>query len=101
MRGSFESAGQPGTGRQSDGVVSGQSFTHILQEKRLLGLTRINNCLLTFATAAFMLTAFPAGHAADAPDPTQKTDTAADLLRRETELRNALKANPNNGEAHI
>jgi putative PEP-CTERM system TPR-repeat lipoprotein len=101
MRGSVESAGQAGTGRQRDGLVPGQSITHILQEKRLLGLTRINNFLLTLATAAFMLTAFPAGHAADAPDPTQKTQTAADLLRRETELRNALKANPNDGDAHL
>jgi tetratricopeptide (TPR) repeat protein len=82
-------------------VVPGQSFIPILQEKRLLGLTRINNFLLTLATAAFTLTAFPAGHAADAPNPTQKTDTAADLLRRETELRNALKANPDNAEAHL
>jgi cellulose synthase operon protein C len=71
-----------------------------LQEKRLLGLTRINNFLLTLATAAFTLTAFPAGHAADAPDATQKTDTAVDL-RRETELRTALKADPNNAEAHL
>jgi cytochrome c-type biogenesis protein CcmH/NrfG len=82
-------------------VVPGQSFIHILQEKRLLGPTRINNFLLTLATAAFTLTAVPAGHAADAPDPTQKTDTAADLLRRETELRTALKANPNNADAHL
>jgi tetratricopeptide (TPR) repeat protein len=82
-------------------VVPGQSFIHILQEKRLLGLTRINNFLLTLATAAFTLTAVPAGHAADAPDPTQKTDTAADLLRRETELRTALKVNPNNADAHL
>ena len=63
-------------------------------------LTRINNALLMLATAAFLLTALPAGHAADAP-PAQKTDTAADLARRETELRNALKANPNNAEAHL
>ena len=67
----------------------------------MLGPTRINNFLLTLATAAFTLTAVPAGHAADAPDPTQKTDTAADLLRRETELRTALKANPNNADAHL
>src|SRR5207302_4350956 len=52
------------------------------------------------ATAGFLLTALPAGNAADAP-PAQKTDTAADLARRETELRNALKANPNNAEAHL
>ena len=67
----------------------------------MLGPTRINNFLLTLATAAFTLTAVPAGHAADALDPTQKTDTAADLLRRETELRTALKANPNNADAHL
>ncbi len=47
-----------------------------------------------------MLTALAAGHAADAP-PAQKTDTAVDLARRETELRKALKANPNNAEAHL
>jgi tetratricopeptide (TPR) repeat protein len=82
-------------------VVPGQSFIHILQEKPLPGLTRINNFLLTLATAAFTLIAFPAGHAADAPDPTQKTDKAADLQRRESELRTALKANPNNAEAHL
>jgi cellulose synthase operon protein C len=71
-----------------------------LQEKRLLGLARINRFLLALATAAFALTALPAGHAADAP-PAQKTNSAADLLRRETELRSALKANPNNAEAHL
>jgi putative PEP-CTERM system TPR-repeat lipoprotein len=66
----------------------------------LLDLTRIHNFLLTLATAAFLLTALPAGHAADSP-PAQKTDAAADLLRRETESRNALKANPNDAEAHL
>jgi tetratricopeptide (TPR) repeat protein len=71
-----------------------------LQEKRLLGLTRINNFPLMLATAAFLLTELPAGHAADSP-PAQKTDTAADLLRRESELRNALKANPNDAELHL
>ena len=35
------------------------------------------------------------------PDPTQKTETAADRLRREPELRKALKADPNNAEAHL
>jgi putative PEP-CTERM system TPR-repeat lipoprotein len=63
-------------------------------------LTRIHNFLLTLATAAVLLTALPAAHAADSP-PAQKTDAAADLLRRETELRNALKANPNDAEAHL
>jgi tetratricopeptide (TPR) repeat protein len=67
----------------------------------MTALTRINTFLLTLATAAFMLTALPGGNAADAPHPTQKTETAADSLRRETELRNALKANPNNAEAHL
>jgi predicted Zn-dependent protease len=71
-----------------------------LREKRLLGLTRINSFLLALAVAAFSLTALPAGHAADAP-PEQKTDTAADLLRRETELQSVLKAHPNDAEAHL
>ncbi len=66
----------------------------------MLGLTRINSFLLALATAAFALTALPAGHAADAP-PAQKTGTAADLLRRESELRSVLKANPKNAEAHL
>jgi cellulose synthase operon protein C len=66
----------------------------------LLALTRINGVLLALATAAFALTASPAGHAADAP-PAQKTDTAADLQRQESELRSAVKANPNNAEAHL
>lgn len=64
------------------------------------GLTRIKSFLLALATAAFALTALPAGHAADTP-PAQKTDTAADLLRRESELRSVVKANPNNAEAHL
>jgi putative PEP-CTERM system TPR-repeat lipoprotein len=67
----------------------------------MTALTRINTFLLTLATAAFALTALPAGYAADVPDPTQKTETAADRLRQETELRNALKADPNNAEAHL
>jgi len=66
----------------------------------LLGLNRINSFLLALAIAAFALTALPAGHAAEAP-PTQKTDTAADLLHRESELRSVLKANPNNAAAHL
>jgi len=68
---------------------------------KMTALTRINTFLLTLATAAFALTALPAGYAADVPDPTQKTETAADRLRQETELRNALKADPNNAEAHL
>ena len=70
------------------------------REKRLPGPTWIDSFLLALATAAFALIALPAGHAADAP-PAQKTDTAADLSRRETELRSALKANPNDAEAHL
>jgi cellulose synthase operon protein C len=72
----------------------------LCREKRVLGLTWINSLLLAVATVAFALAAVPAGHAADAP-PAQKTDTAEDLSRRETELRSALKANPNNAEAHL
>ena len=64
------------------------------------GLTWINSFLSAAATAAFALTALPAGHAADEP-PAQKTDAAADLLRRETELRSAVQANPKNAEAHL
>jgi putative PEP-CTERM system TPR-repeat lipoprotein len=70
------------------------------REKRLLGVTWIDSFLLALTTAAFALIALPAGHAADAP-PAQKTDAAADLLRRETELRSVLKANPNKTEAHL
>ncbi len=66
----------------------------------MLGLTRIKSFVLALATAAFALAALPAGHAADAP-PAQKTGTAADLLRRESELRSVVKANPNNAEAHL
>jgi putative PEP-CTERM system TPR-repeat lipoprotein len=67
----------------------------------MTALIRINTFLLTLTTAVFALTAFPVGYAADAPDPTEKTETAADHLRRETEVRNALKADPNNAEAHL
>ena len=66
----------------------------------MLRLPRIKSFLLALAIAAFALAALPAGHAADAPPP-QKTGTAADLLRRESELRSALKANPNNAETHL
>jgi cellulose synthase operon protein C len=66
----------------------------------LPGLTRIKSLFLALATAAFALAALPAGHAADAP-PAQKTGTAADLLRRESELRSVVKANPNSAEAHL
>jgi putative PEP-CTERM system TPR-repeat lipoprotein len=66
----------------------------------MLGLTRIKSFLLALAIAAFALIALPAGHAADAP-PAQKAGTAADLLRRESELRSVVKANPNNTEAHL
>ena len=67
----------------------------------MLGLVRIDNLLLAVVTAVFALTASPAGHAADAPGPTQKTDATANLSRREAELRSALKANPNNAETHL
>jgi Tfp pilus assembly protein PilF len=70
------------------------------REERVPRLTSINSFLLVLATAAFALTALPAGHAADAP-PAQNTDTAADFLRRETELRSAVKADPKDAAAHL
>jgi cellulose synthase operon protein C len=70
------------------------------REKRVTGLTWINSFLLAVATAAFALTALPAGHAADAP-PAQKTDAVADLPHRETELRRAVKADPKDAAAHL
>jgi len=47
-----------------------------------------------------MLTMPPTSHAADAQEPAKKSDSAADRTRREMELRNALKANPNDAETH-
>src|SRR3954452_18753286 len=48
-----------------------------------------------------MLAVVPTAHSADVAESTKKNDTAADLRHRETELRNALKANPNDGNIHF
>ncbi len=58
------------------------------------------NIFLALAAFALVLTTVPTVHAADTDEPAKKNDVA-DLRRREADLRNALKANPNDAEAHF
>jgi putative PEP-CTERM system TPR-repeat lipoprotein len=67
----------------------------------LVNGTSISSFFLALATTVLMLTTLPAAHAADGPAPTKKENEAANRGRREIELRNALKANPNDAEAHF
>jgi cellulose synthase operon protein C len=68
-------------------------------------LARIRKSVATASIAAWVLAAAPAGYAATASDQAaggaQKAGTAADSSREETELRNAVRANPNDPDAHI
>ena len=67
----------------------------------MVNATSINNVFVALATLILVLTTVPAVHAADPDEPAKKSEAAADLRRREAELRNALKANPNDAEAHF
>ncbi|MGE3781716.1 MAG: tetratricopeptide repeat protein [Alphaproteobacteria bacterium] len=63
-------------------------------------VTSVKVLVLALATLGLMLTTAPIGYAADIGEPT-KRNNVIDYHRREMELRNALKVNPNDSEAHF
>ena len=67
----------------------------------MVNVALINNVFLALAAFALVLTTAPTLRAAEPEQPTKKSDVASDLRRREAELRNVLKANPNDADTHF
>ncbi len=66
----------------------------------MVSVALMNRIFFAIATLALVLTTAPIVHAADTDEPTKRNDVA-DYRQREMALRNALKANPNDPEAHF